>query len=117
MTMMDLMVQIFAPLVGSAGTMFVGYLIGRKKSNAEAETNEIDNIEKVATIWRENAEAIKNSFQEQLAVKQDENIKLQSQLKLLEEKLSTVLAEVRKLTKINKQLESDYRELKKQLDA
>ena len=47
------------PLAG-----FAGWFAARRKNRAEVTRSEIENIEKVATMWRETAEELKQQVQE-----------------------------------------------------
>ncbi len=45
-------------------TLAAGWLIGRKKNNADAELSEVQGVEKATTIWRQLAQDMKKEVDE-----------------------------------------------------
>lgn len=55
-----ILTYVIAPIL----TAVVSYLIGRRKSTAEATKSELDNVEEMARMWRETAESYNEKFLE-----------------------------------------------------
>lgn len=71
-------------------TLAAGWLIGRKKNNADAQLSEVDSVQKATTIWRELAQDLKKEVQElRLIVEElkEENDKLHAEMNKLKQRL------------------------------
>lgn len=81
-----------------------------KQVNAKAETNEIDNVAKVARIWRELSEDLKEKLSLEIDVLRKENSHMKNELNIVQEQFSKVLSE-------NETLRTQMTSLQKELKA
>lgn len=93
-------------VVGPVLTALIAYLIGKRKTNAEAKKNELENVEGAIKIWREMAEAMTGKLDQRDATISEQNVKL--------DKLLTQNTHL--LNKVNA-LERDYNKLQKNYEA
>ncbi len=102
-------------IIGLFATLFTAIItwgFARRKNEAETDTLEIDNIDKVATIWRELAESMKlevaglRGAQKEILTKQrklfEENIKMRAEIVRLEELVKDLTKENVKLSNLLK---------------
>ena len=71
-------------------TLAAGWLIGRKKNNADAQLSEVEGVQKATMIWRELAQDLKKEVQElRLIVEElkEENDKLHLEINKLKQRL------------------------------
>ena len=84
----NLIIMILGPLVSA----FATYVFARRKNVADAETSELDNVNKVATIWRTLATDLELRFSREIGELRKDNEQLKSQV----EKMSDENVELRK---------------------
>ena len=83
--------EFIAILTGAISGGFA-YLFARRKNKAEAESNEIDNLSKAVTIWRELSENLEKKIDNLIA----ENKKLKGEVESLEIQVKQLTREVHK---------------------
>ncbi len=82
-------------------TAVTTWIFSRRKYRAETQTNELDNVEKAARIWRELSEDLEKRMKDEIRELRSENVTIQDQFTI-------VLAE-------NKALKEQMSALEKQL--
>lgn len=80
--------------IGLIGTL-AAYIFGARKSRVDVETQQIDNLTKIADIWKKMSEELETSFTTRIAKLRDEN----AELRTLVEKLSEENTELRRKMK------------------
>ncbi len=86
----------------SAVTGLFGWVFGRRKSKADAQSVELENVSKAVEIWREAAENLNaqlKTYNEQYLAIRDENISLRSEIAVLTVKVNSMTCENAKLRK------------------
>lgn len=111
---------IIAALLSSL-TGFGGWLVGRRKSEAEAKSVELENVQTAVKIWRQAAEELSTqlkTYNTQLNHQREENILLRQEIhelrkenEHLQKELSALRKEIEALKKQNTKLVSKLREL------
>lgn len=90
--------------ITTAAGAFFGWLFGRRKQKAEAESSELDNVEKAVAIWRQIASDLEGKFtalQTQVTELQKHVLKLELENEKLKDKNNELQAEIDELrTKI-----------------
>lgn len=86
----------------------------RKKAEAEAETIEIENADRVAKMWREYAEASERRYQEAIAGMNAEMAKMKSSIAGMEATIKRLTAINNQILKILKEINHENLEQKKQ---
>lgn len=96
-------------------TSLITYFLTRKKNvadvkkiNAEVEANEIDNVERVAKIWRQLSEDLKEKLSYEIDVLREENTNMKSELCTVQQQFSQVFSE-------NSELKIQMNSLEKEL--
>jgi len=100
----SLIIMILGPLVSG----FATYVFARRKNTADAETSELDNVNKVATIWRTLATDLEQRFSREIGELRKDNEQLKGQV----EKMSDENVELRKKMKL---LDAENKKLIEQL--
>ena len=100
-------------VVGPLVTALVAYLIGKRKVNAEASKNELDNVEQAIKIWREMAEDLTGKLGQRDATISEQNAKLD---KLLNQN-THLLNKVNALERDYNKLQKNYEALKQELES
>ena len=95
--------EIVIAIIGLLGTLSA-YIFGVRKNKVDVETQQINNLAKMADIWKTMSEQLEASFSAQISKLRNENAELRS----LVEKLSDENAELRKKMKC---LDSENRKL------
>jgi septal ring factor EnvC (AmiA/AmiB activator) len=93
--------DLFLIVVPSLLTAITTWVFSRRKYSAETQTNELDNVEKAARIWRELSEDLEKRMKDEIRELRSENVTIQDQFTI-------VLAE-------NKALKEQMSALEKQL--
>lgn len=98
-------------------TSLITYFLTRKKNvadvkkiNAEVEANEIDNVERVAKIWRQLSEDLKEKLSYEIDVLREENTNMKSELCTVQQQFSQVISE-------NSELKIQMNSLEKELKS
>jgi hypothetical protein len=86
----------------------------RKKAEAEAETIEIENADRVAKMWREYAEASERRYQETIAAMSAEMTKMQASITSMECVIKRLTTTNNQILKILKEINHENLEQKKQ---
>ncbi len=124
--MKDILISVFPPFVSALITFFLTrrkYMAEVKKAGVEVETNEIDNIEKAARIWRELSEDItarlkedidqlrreNKSTRERMNIITRENNALRAQMASLQKELRATKIENEKLTEQLRQFNLNFK--------
>lgn len=101
----------------AAITSVITYLLTRKKNladvnkiNAEVEANEIDNVERVAKIWRQLSEDLKEKLSSEIEVLREENTNMKSELTTVQQQFTQVISE-------NSELKMQMNSLEKELKS
>lgn len=96
----NLIIMILGPIVSA----FATYVFARRKNTADAETSELDNVNKVATIWRTLATDLEERFSREIGELRKDNEQLKGQVEKmsdenvdLRKKMKTLDAENKKL--------------------
>jgi len=110
---MNALELILTYLVGPIVTALIAYLIGKRKSNAEAKRNELENVEGAIKIWREMAEALTGRLEQRDATISEQNEKLD---KLLSQN-THLINKVNALERDYNKLQKNYEDLKKELES
>lgn len=87
----QLTTEFIAVLTGAISGGFA-YLFARRKNIAEAQSNEIDNLSKAVTIWRELAENLERKVDQVIS----ENKSLKGEIQSLEMQVKQLTREVHK---------------------
>ena len=90
-------------VVPSFITALTTWIFSRRKYKAETQTNELDNVEKAARIWRELSEDLEKRMKEEIRELRNENTTIQDQFTI-------VLAENKALKEQMSALEKQLRE-------
>jgi uncharacterized protein (DUF3084 family) len=80
-------------VISAAASSLVTYFFARRKNNAEAQSSELDNVQKAAAIWRELAEQLNVKIDKLISENAVLKHEIQSQ-KLAIRKLETMLNEL-----------------------
>lgn len=88
-------------------TGFLTWFFSRKKQKAEVTTNELDNVEKAAKIWRELSEDLEKRLKEEIRELREENTTMQ-------DRFNTVLEENKALKNQMHSLENQLKEAHQQ---
>ncbi len=99
----DLLLIIVPSLITALTTWF----LSRRKYQAEAKSNELDNLEKAVKIWRELSEDLEKRLKTDIHQLRDENINIQ-------ERFTTVLAENEALKEQMSALEIQLKEARQE---
>lgn len=101
----------------AAITSVITYLLTRKKNladvnkiNAEVEANEIDNVERVAKIWRQLSEDLKEKLSSEIEVLRTENTGMKTELLTVQQQFTQVISE-------NSELKMQMNSLEKELKS
>lgn len=101
----------------AAITSVITYLLTRKKNladvnkiNAEVEANEIDNVERVAKIWRQLSEDLKEKLSSEIEVLRTENTSMKTELLTVQQQFTQVISE-------NSELKMQMNSLEKELKS
>jgi len=100
----NLIIMILGPLISAVVT----YLFARRKNTADAETSELDNVNKVATIWRTLATDLEERFTREIGELRKDNEQLKEQV----EKMSGENVDLRRKMKL---LDNENKKLIEQL--
>ena len=92
-------------VVPSLLTAITTWIFSRKKYKAETKSNELDNVEKAAKIWRELSEDLEKRLKDDIRELRDENVSIQNQF-------SKVMAENNLLKEQMASLEKQLKEAK-----
>jgi predicted nucleic acid-binding Zn-ribbon protein len=87
--MNDLLLAVVPTVIGSAVTWF----FARKKNDAEAESVELENVQKAIAIWRESATELSKKcaeLTEEIGKLREENISLKIEIKALQTQMHEV---------------------------
>jgi cell division protein FtsB len=104
------LISILLTVVLSSITGFFGWLFGRRKSKADAQSVELENVAKAVEIWREAAENLNEQlriYNDQYLAIRDENIKLRSNIAELTAKVDSLTYENASLRKEIEKLKSN----------
>ena len=101
---LELIITFLAPLISAYGT----WLVARRRNTAEAQSSELDNVDKAATIWRKLAEDLECRLKAEIDSLRKDN----HELKDLVNKLSSENEDLRKKMRT---LESENKKLIEQL--
>lgn len=104
------MENLIIPVVTSIVSAFVAWFFTRRKKEAEAESAELDNVEKATGIWRQMAQDMTEKVNELYANQQvilleqqkliRENSSLKSEIVKLEMKVNSLTRENKKLREL-----------------
>ena len=78
-------------------TAFLGWVFGKRKSLAEAKSNELDNVEKAIKIWRDLSVQLEQRLTKEIEVLRTENISLKSKLHELEKENENMYKQLNKI--------------------
>lgn len=106
--MQDYLGSIILTIVTSLVTGFGGWIFGRRKNKAEAQTVELENVNKAVAIWRETAE----NLNVQLGLYTNELIKFRQENENLQEELDKMKQELKSLKSENDKLKKEVEKLK-----
>jgi len=98
--------SLFIPAITTVAGILMGWLVGRRKSNAEVGILEIQRLEKLITVWQKLAEDIKREYE---CIK-IENKELVAKLESLEKQLDLMKKENEKLLRALKELKKQSNE-------
>lgn len=105
--MSDILLTAIAGLLTTFGGAFAAWIFARsknkadgKKAEAEAESSELDSVEKAIKIWRETAE----SLSQEANKRADDNKALSEEIRKLNDTITNLYAEVNKLKSINNRI-------------
>jgi flagellar basal body-associated protein FliL len=101
---------IILTIVTSLVTGFGGWIFGRRKNKAEAQTVELENVNKAVAIWRETAE----NLNAQLGMYTNELIKFRSENDTLHVELEKMKSELKSIKSENDKLKKEIEKLKAQ---
>ncbi|MDI3319121.1 hypothetical protein [Pinibacter soli] len=96
----DSIMEVLLPAIATGG---VGWLFGKRRSNAETRGVEITNAERLAEVWQKNAESMEKQIADLLAVTEalrKENLSLKETVYGLQKEVAELKAQNNKL--INK---------------
>lgn len=77
-------------IIIGASSAFTGWIVARRKNKIEADSNEIDNLDKAVAMWRTIAEDLKKENEEKRKQEKgmrDEILDLRNRISDLEERL------------------------------
>lgn len=83
-------------LTGVIATL-MGYLVGMKKTKAEAQNTEMDSVQKAVTVWRELSE----SLHQELEALKKEFVELKKSYGIMEQENKILSQKVNDLTNFN----------------
>lgn len=105
--MHDFILPIAAALFTGLATGFSGWFYGRKKSNAEAKSKEIGNLDMIGAMWQKTAEQFKQNYHEILA----QNIAIQKQISTLMIENKSLTEDVKRLGRLVEELKCENKKL------
>jgi peptidoglycan hydrolase CwlO-like protein len=73
----------------SIATSFVGYFIGKKKTDAEAQGQTIDNVEKALAIYKDIIDDMKARYDKEIADLKSKLNEYEKHINLLEQKIKS----------------------------
>lgn len=91
------------------------YMTEIKQANAQANGNEIDNVERVAKIWRELSENLKETLSAEIDQLREENRSMKSELNGVQKQFTQVMTENDELRSQMQSLEQELRTSKTQI--
>lgn len=100
---------ILSGIFGTVATGFTGWFFGRRKTQAEAETTEIDNDIKLSGHYREMLDDLKKRYIEQFREFEEMT---QLKMKLYEEQIKFLEKKIRIIQEESRALRSEVRRLK-----
>lgn len=88
--------EVLTVTVSSIITALIGWLIGRRKTQAETTSIEIDNVDKAVKIWQTIADELRKDLSQLLK----ENAEMKNEIKKLEIKVQSLMRENKKLREL-----------------
>lgn len=92
--------------VSTAAGAFFGWLFGRRKQKAEAQSSELENVEKAVAIWRQIASDLEGKF-----------TALQTEVNQLRKEVLKLEMENERLKDANRELQLEIDELRTQIKS
>lgn len=111
------MTEILLIVIPSAISSTITWLFTRRKNRAEASSNEVQNVEHVARLWRELAEDIEKRLKKEVDELRQENTKIKNSIRELVEENKGLQKQIVNLVEENKGLIEQMENLDKQLKA
>jgi len=114
--MNDTLSTILIALGTSSATGFAGWIFGRRRSVAETQGVELENVGKAVEIWRESAENLAEQlkvYSEQVRINNEQLVTLKQENVRLNEEINQLRSELDKLSKENIKLRSIIKAIKK----
>ncbi|KAF5060794.1 hypothetical protein SDC9_23461 [bioreactor metagenome] len=107
----------------SAFTAIITWLLSRRKYKAETTTNELDNVEKAAKIWRELSEDLEKRLKDEIRELREENSTIQDRFntvlqenKALKEQMSSLEKQLKEARSENRKLLDELKKFNKNYD-
>lgn len=108
------MMYVGGPVITIVASYFT-FLQGRKKTNAEVKTNELDNTSKAISIWRDLAQNVAQDVTAQLESREELIMTMKSQMDMILKQNAELIEQNAKLLKQNKELISRVNHLEKDI--
>ncbi len=97
---LNLIFTVLAPFISA----FAAYFFARRKNTADAQTSELDNVDKVATIWRTLATDLEARLTREIDSLRKDNGELKTLVNKLSDENEDLRTKMKTLDKENKKL-------------